>query len=118
MARHGGPERRQDAEDGCGRPGRHAAGAGGAAGRQEGGHRGFSERQPADGQYAHQTGDDQGRKGKYQRREIYQGSFSRSITLPVNVDAGKGGAKFKDGMLELTFPKVETAKRRAIKIEG
>lgn len=57
-------------------------------------------------------------KGKFQRREIYQGSFSRSITLPVNVDAGKAAAKFKDGMLELTFPKVEAAKRRSIKIEG
>lgn len=57
-------------------------------------------------------------KGKYQRREIYQGSFTRSITLPVNVDATKASAKFKDGMLELTFPKVEAAKRRSIKIEG
>lgn len=57
-------------------------------------------------------------KGKYQRREIHQGSFSRSIMLPVNVDAGKGGAKFKDGLLELTFPKTESAKRRSLKIEG
>jgi HSP20 family protein len=57
-------------------------------------------------------------KGKYQRREIYQGSFARSITLPVNVDASKAAAKFKDGVLELTFPKIEAAKRRSIKIEG
>lgn len=57
-------------------------------------------------------------KGKYQRREIHQGSFTRSITLPVNVDANKGSAKFKDGLLELTFPKIESAKRRSIKIEG
>lgn len=57
-------------------------------------------------------------KGKFQRREIYQGSFCRSITLPVNVDAGKASAKFKDGVLELTFPKKEAAKRRTIKVEG
>lgn len=57
-------------------------------------------------------------KGKYQRREIHQGSFSRSITLPVNVDAAKATAKFRDGVLELSFPKVEAAKRRSIKIEG
>jgi len=57
-------------------------------------------------------------KGKYQRREIYQGSFARSITLPVNVNVPKAAAKFKDGVLELTFPKVEAAKRRSIKIEG
>lgn len=57
-------------------------------------------------------------KGKYQRREIYQGSFSRSISLPVNVDASKATAKFRDGVLELSFPKVEAARRRAIKIEG
>ncbi|MCC6208610.1 MAG: Hsp20/alpha crystallin family protein [Gammaproteobacteria bacterium] len=57
-------------------------------------------------------------KGKYQRREIHQGSFSRSISLPVNVDASKTTAKFKDGVLELTFPKVEAARRRSIRIEG
>ena len=57
-------------------------------------------------------------KGKYQRREIHQGSFSRSISLPVNVDAGRATAKFKDGVLELSFPKIEAAKRRSIKIEG
>lgn len=57
-------------------------------------------------------------KGKYQRREIHQGSFSRSISLPVNVDATKATAKFRDGVLELSFPKVEAARRRSIKIEG
>ncbi len=55
-------------------------------------------------------------KGKYQRREIYQGSFSRSLTLPVDVDGDKAEASFKDGILELRFPKAAQAKRRSISI--
>ncbi len=55
-------------------------------------------------------------KGKYQRREIYQGSYSRSLMLPVDVDGDKAKAEFKDGILELRFPKLEKAKRRLISI--
>jgi HSP20 family protein len=56
-------------------------------------------------------------KGKFQRREIYQGNFSRSLTLPVDVDGDKAAASFKDGILELRFPKAPQAKRRSITID-
>jgi HSP20 family protein len=56
-------------------------------------------------------------KGDYYRCEIAQGSFARTMTLPCAVDGDKAKASFKDGMLELVLPKVEPAKRRAIKVE-
>ena len=56
-------------------------------------------------------------KGDYYRCEISSGSFSRTVTLPAQVDAGKSSARFKDGVLELKVPKKEKAKRRSIKVE-
>jgi len=56
-------------------------------------------------------------EGNYYRQEIARGSFSRSITLPVDVDADHVSAHFRDGILELTLPKVEKARRRTIKVE-
>lgn len=56
-------------------------------------------------------------KGDYYRCEISSGEFSRTIGLPCAVDASKANAQLKDGMLELTLPKIEKAKRHAIKID-
>lgn len=56
-------------------------------------------------------------KGDYYRCEISQGSFARTVTLPAEVDTDKAKASFKDGMLELTLPKVNVSKRRNVKIE-
>lgn len=56
-------------------------------------------------------------KGDYYRCETTQGSFSRTIPLPGGVDSEKAKTKFKDGLLELTLPKMEKTKRRSIKIE-
>lgn len=56
-------------------------------------------------------------KGDYYRHEISKGSFSRTIALPGDVDSDKAKTKFKDGVLEITAPKVEKAKRRTIKVE-
>lgn len=55
-------------------------------------------------------------KGDYYRAELTRGSFSRTLALPAEVDDSKTKASMKDGMLELTLPKVEKAKRRSIKI--
>ena len=57
-------------------------------------------------------------KDEYFRCEISSGSFLRTVTLPAPVDEEKVKAKFKDGLLELTLPKIENAKRRSIKIEA
>lgn len=56
-------------------------------------------------------------KGDYYRCEISRGSYSRTLTLPAEVNEDKAKADFKDGVLELTLPKIEEAKRRTIKIE-
>jgi HSP20 family protein len=56
-------------------------------------------------------------KGDYYRHEIARGSFARTVKLPHEVGAEGSKAKFKDGVLELTLPKVENAKRRTITIE-
>lgn len=56
-------------------------------------------------------------QGEYYRREMSRGEFQRTLTLPSDVDSDKVKANFKDGILELTLPKIETAKRKAIKVE-
>jgi HSP20 family protein len=43
-------------------------------------------------------------------------SFTRSLTLPADVDSGKVSAALKDGLLILTLPKSEVAKPRQISI--
>jgi HSP20 family protein len=50
------------------------------------------------------------------RHEIKTGSFSRSVLLPAEVDATKAKASFKDGVVELTLPKVRASKRQSIKL--
>ncbi|HEX7054982.1 MAG TPA: Hsp20/alpha crystallin family protein [Burkholderiales bacterium] len=56
-------------------------------------------------------------KGSYYRAEIARGAFSRTLALPAEVDDAKARASMKDGVLELTLPKVERARRRSITIE-
>ena len=43
-------------------------------------------------------------------RELSRGSFMRSITLPMTAKTTDAKAVFKDGLLTLTIPKVESAK--------
>ncbi len=54
---------------------------------------------------------------KFHRIERYYGSFSRSFTLPDNVDQTKIKASFKDGMLDLHIEKTEAAKPKAIDVK-
>jgi HSP20 family protein len=56
-------------------------------------------------------------KGEYHRSEIVKGEFLRTITLPADVDGEKAKASLKDGVLELTLPKREVAKRRTVPVE-
>lgn len=53
----------------------------------------------------------------YYRSEIARGTFSRTVALPSDVDGDKSKAVFKDGVLELTMPKLEKSKRHSIKVE-
>lgn len=54
---------------------------------------------------------------KFHRVERFYGSFTRSFTLPDNVDENKIEASFKDGMLNLTIPKTAETKPKAIDVK-
>ncbi|MGZ5092146.1 MAG: Hsp20/alpha crystallin family protein [Burkholderiales bacterium] len=56
-------------------------------------------------------------KGDYYRCEIARGAFSRMVTLPADVDDTRAKAELHDGMLEITLPKMEQAKKRDVKIQ-
>ena len=56
-------------------------------------------------------------KGDYYRREMTRGQFTRTVALPGDVNASKAEAVYKDGVLEMTLPKVEMSKRRRIKVK-
>lgn len=56
-------------------------------------------------------------KGDYHRHEISSASFARSFTLPGEVDSAKAVANLKDGVLEITLPKLEGSKRRSIAVQ-
>lgn len=56
-------------------------------------------------------------KGSYHRMEIRSGEFSRTLRMPVGIDGAKASAKFKDGVLELTLPKLRKSERHTVKIE-
>ena len=51
-------------------------------------------------------------EGRYMRREFSYTSFSRSFSLPDAVDAEKIKAQHKDGILMITIPKKDEAKRK------
>lgn len=53
----------------------------------------------------------------YFLRERRVGNFSRSITLPVAVDADKAKADFEDGVLTITLPKIEAEKPKMITVK-
>ena len=60
----------------------------------------------------------EGEQGKYHLAERRYGTFSRSFVLPRDVDAENIGASFQDGVLTVTVPKSERARRRRIEIGG
>ncbi|HHW48011.1 MAG TPA: Hsp20/alpha crystallin family protein [Clostridiaceae bacterium] len=51
------------------------------------------------------------------RSERYYGSFSRTIPLPVEIKADQVSAKYKDGILTITAPKVEPSKTKSRRID-
>jgi len=56
-------------------------------------------------------------KGDYYRCEISRGSYSRTLALPSDVDEEHSKATFKDGMLELSLPKLKKTRRHNIKVD-
>jgi HSP20 family protein len=52
------------------------------------------------------------------RVERVYGMFTRSFTLPTTVDAAKVTATYKDGILEVSVPKAETARPKQVEIKA
>ncbi|HRR95466.1 MAG TPA: Hsp20/alpha crystallin family protein [Candidatus Ratteibacteria bacterium] len=57
------------------------------------------------------------KKENFYRKEIRSGTFSRSITLPAQIDKDKVKASYKDGVLQLTLPKSPEEKKKEVKIK-
>lgn len=60
----------------------------------------------------------QTKEENYYYKERRFGSFSRTVSLPVQVESGKANATFEDGILTLTMPKSEETKPKQIKIKS
>ncbi len=54
---------------------------------------------------------------KFHRVECNYGSFTRSFSLPENIDETKIKASFNDGMLNLKIQKTKDAKQKAIEVK-
>lgn len=54
----------------------------------------------------------------YYRKEIREGSFSRSVILPMGVKADAAEAHYEKGILKITLPKAEEAKPKKISIKA
>ncbi|HEX5868843.1 MAG TPA: Hsp20/alpha crystallin family protein, partial [Longimicrobium sp.] len=60
----------------------------------------------------------EGEQGRWHLAERRYGTFTRSFVLPRDVDADNIQASFSDGVLTVTVPKSEKARRRRIQIGG
>lgn len=54
---------------------------------------------------------------KFHRVERFYGSFSRSLSLPQNVDTANIKCESKDGVLTVHIPKKETEKHKPVEIK-
>ena len=63
--------------------------------------------------------DEKEEKGRtFHRIERSEGSFSRTISLPCEVQENKVAAQYKDGVLNVSLPKAEAAKTHKITIKS
>jgi HSP20 family protein len=54
----------------------------------------------------------------YYRKEIREGSFTRSVILPMSVKSQEATADYDKGLLKITLPKAEEAKPKRISIKA
>ena len=61
--------------------------------------------------------DKKGKDKKVDRREVFYGSFERSMAVPENLKAEEIKAKYHDGVLEITIPVEEKTPPKKIEVE-
>ena len=54
---------------------------------------------------------------EYFHQELFWGPFSRSVILPVEIDADSASASIKNGILTIRLPKAENLKTKKVRIE-
>lgn len=54
----------------------------------------------------------------YTHRELFWGSFSRTILLPQEIDVDTATASSKDGLLTLVLPKIDKARQTKLRIKA
>ena len=59
---------------------------------------------------------DRPEKSSYHRRERKSGRFDRTIAIPVQIDADKVKAEYRDGILALYLPRAELDKPKTVRI--
>jgi HSP20 family protein len=70
------------------------------------------------GEYKQSNPADKMDEGSYLVRELPNGSFTRTLRLPVAIDADHVEANITDGVLTLRLPKAESARPKQIKIKS
>ena len=66
----------------------------------------------------HIQGEYKADESKYLVRELPNGSFTRTLRLPVAIDTEHVDANITDGVLTLRLPKAESARPKQIKIKA
>ena len=59
---------------------------------------------------------DYSEKASLHRRERLSGEFDRAVTFPIQIDADRGKAEYRNGMLALSLPRAERDKPKSITI--
>ena len=61
--------------------------------------------------------DNEETKTNYHRKEIFEGSFERTVLLPEGIDAEAVTASSKNGVLEISIPKLPEVLPRKVSVE-
>jgi HSP20 family protein len=66
---------------------------------------------------AHTKHEEEKEEERYHRREMRYGEYRRTLELPETVDESRVKATFRNGILELVFPRMEKTQQRTVKVE-
>ena len=54
----------------------------------------------------------------YYHKELYWGTFARTVTLPEEIDVEESEATEKNGLLTIRLPKIDKAKQNKLKVKS